>query len=77
MPGLSGLDLAVQLARDLPALKILYISSAIESIAMESLHRRSPESVLLKPFTVPELLLRVHTLCEEPSPPREGGVIGQ
>jgi len=59
MPGLSGLDLAAQLGRDLPGLKILYMSSAIESIAMESLFRRSPELVLLKPFTLEELIERV------------------
>jgi len=59
MPGLSGLDLAAQLGRDVPGLQILYMSSAIESIAMESLLRRSPERVLLKPFTLEELIERV------------------
>jgi CheY-like chemotaxis protein len=59
MPGISGLDLAVELAREAPGLKILYMSSATESIAMESLLRRSPERVLLKPFTLEELIARV------------------
>lgn len=59
MPGLNGLDLAAQLARDVPGLKILYMSSAIESIAMESLLRQAPEVVLLKPFTLEDLIARV------------------
>ena len=62
MPGLTGLDLAAQLSRDAPGLKILYMSSAVESIAMESLVRRSPEQVLLKPFTLDELIARVESL---------------
>lgn len=64
MPGLSGLDLALILARDKPDLKILYMSSAVESIAMESLLRRSPEKVLLKPFTLEELFQRVVSSLE-------------
>jgi CheY-like chemotaxis protein len=59
MPGVTGLDLAAQLGRDAPGLKILYMSSAIESIAMESLAQRSPELVLLKPFSLEDLLARV------------------
>jgi len=59
MPGLTGLDLAAQLAREAPGLKILYMSSAIESIVMESLILQSPELVLPKPFTVEELARRV------------------
>ncbi|MGC9947006.1 MAG: response regulator [Bryobacteraceae bacterium] len=62
MPGLTGLDLAAQLTRDVPSLKILYMSSAIESIAMESLLRKSPELVLLKPFTLEDLIERVVSL---------------
>jgi len=62
MPGLSGLDLAAQLARDVPCLKILYMSSAVESIAMESLLRRSPELVLLKPFTLEQLIEKVRSV---------------
>lgn len=62
MPGLTGLDLAAQLSREVPGLKILYVSSAVESIAMESLVRRSPELVLLKPFGIEELIERVSAL---------------
>ncbi|MGD0365373.1 MAG: response regulator [Bryobacteraceae bacterium] len=62
MPGLSGLDLAAQLNRDAPGIQILYMSSAGESIAMESLLRESPGHVLLKPFTVEDLIARVQSL---------------
>jgi CheY-like chemotaxis protein len=59
MPGVSGLDLAAILGRDYPNLKILYISGYIGSLAAEALARRSPERVLLKPFTEDALLARV------------------
>jgi CheY-like chemotaxis protein len=62
MPGLTGLDLAAQLNREAPSLKILYMSSAIESIVMESLLRQNPDLVLPKPFTVDELARRVVSL---------------
>lgn len=64
MPGLTGLDLAAQLTRDVPGLKILYMSSAVESIAMESLLRRSPDVVLFKPFSIEELTARVYALLQ-------------
>jgi CheY-like chemotaxis protein len=64
MPGGSGLDVAAQLRRDAPGMKILYMSSAMESIAMESLVRQSPESVLPKPFTLEQLVERVRFLLE-------------
>ena len=36
IPGLNGLDLAAQLGRQTPSLKILYISSAAESVAIQA-----------------------------------------
>jgi CheY-like chemotaxis protein len=59
LPGLNGLDLALQLERNFPALKTLYVSSAIESIGMASLLRHAPERVLLKPFTADQVAERV------------------
>ncbi len=64
MPGVSGLDLATDLAREYPNLKILYISGYIGSLAAEALSRRSPDRVLLKPFTEEELLSRVRMLLD-------------
>lgn len=62
MPGMSGLDLAAELGRQDPALKILYISGHGTSIAMESLRQQSADRVLLKPFNEQALLERVELL---------------
>jgi DNA-binding response OmpR family regulator len=62
MPGMSGLDLATDLDREFPELKILYISGYVDSIAADVLSRRSPDRVLLKPFGERALLDRVHLL---------------
>jgi len=59
MPGMSGLDLAAELERRRPGLKILYISGHGASIAMESILRQSADRVLLKPFTALDLVERV------------------
>lgn len=70
MPGMSGLDLATDLDREYPNLKILYISGYIGSLAAEAVARRTPDRVLLKPFTEEALLARVRMLLELP-PRRE------
>jgi CheY-like chemotaxis protein len=75
MPGVSGLDLAAILGRDYPNLKILYISGYIGSLAAEALARRSPERVLLKPFTEEALLTRVRMLLGA-APAVSGGRMG-
>ena len=62
MPGMSGLDLAAELNRRRPGLQILYISGFVTSIAMQAIADRSPEVVLLKPFTEPRLVGRVRNL---------------
>ena len=62
LPGPSGLDLASWLDRDFPNLPILYISGHVDSIAMECIAHRSPDCVLLKPFTSSQLLARVNLL---------------
>jgi len=64
MPGMSGLDLATDLLREYPELKILYISGYVGSLAADALARRSPDRVLLKPFTEETLLERVRMLLE-------------
>jgi len=66
MPGVSGLDLATDLSREYPGIKILYISGFVESIAMDVIARRSPQAVLLKPFTEQALLDRVRQFLETP-----------
>jgi len=62
MTGMSGLDLAAELIRLRPQVKILYISGYADSIAMETLGRISPETVLAKPFTSEALMGRVEQL---------------
>ena len=62
MPGMSGLDLAAELERLRPGIKILYTSGYGSSVAMESISHRSPDRVLLKPFDAAELVDRVSRL---------------
>ena len=67
MPGMSGLDLAAELERERPGMKILYISGYTSSVAIESISRRSPDRVLLKPFDPRDLVARVSHLLEPDS----------
>jgi two-component system, cell cycle sensor histidine kinase and response regulator CckA len=70
MPGISGLDVAAELERQRPGMNILYISGHASSVAMESIGRRSPERVLIKPFDAAELIDRVtHLLNADASAP--------
>jgi len=62
MPGISGLDMASELNREHPGLKILYISGYVGSVAMEVITRSSPESLLAKPFTMNTLVERVRAM---------------
>ena len=65
MPGMSGLDMAAVLIREHPAVKILYTSGNVNSVAMEVISRSSPEAVMAKPFTGEELIKRVQYLLEK------------
>lgn len=69
MPGMSGLDLASDIEREYPGLKILYISGFVGSLAADALARRTPDRVLLKPFTEEALLERVRTLLDNAPQP--------
>src|ERR1035437_3217381 len=68
MPGVTGLDLAAELSREQSYLRILYISGYVGSLAVDVIARRSPQVVLLKPFTERELVDRVNLLLAEASP---------
>ena len=70
MPGMSGLDVAAEIERHQPGTKILYISGFGSSVAMESIGRRFPDRVLIKPFDADQLMDRVAVLLkpEEPQP---------
>ncbi|HUB83460.1 MAG TPA: response regulator [Bryobacteraceae bacterium] len=79
MPGVSGLDLAGDLDREFPNLKILYISGFVGSLAAQALVHRTPDRVLLKPFSDQELLERVRKLIGVPLPEAQtsrGGTLG-
>ena len=62
LPGKSGLDLAAELERRRPGFRILYMSGLGDSIAMESIARRAPDIVLIKPFSEEMLIQRVAAL---------------
>jgi two-component system, cell cycle sensor histidine kinase and response regulator CckA len=64
MPGMSGLDVAAELERHRPGMKILYMSGHASSVAIESISRRSPDRVLIKPFDAGELIDRVTRLLD-------------
>ena len=68
MPGLSGLDVAAEIERHQPGTKILYISGYASSVAMESISRRSPDRVLIKPFDAAQLIERVALLLRPEQP---------
>jgi CheY-like chemotaxis protein len=59
MPTMSGLDVAAEIERQRPELKILYLSAQAGTIAMDCIERRSPSLLLMKPFTERSLLERV------------------
>jgi hypothetical protein len=66
LPDMNGFDVAAELGREYPDMKILYISGYVDSMAMQGAARVSPGVVLFKPFTKRMLLDRVHMLLEMP-----------
>ena len=62
MPKMSGLDVAAELTRQHPDLKILYLTANAGCIAIDCIRRRAPEHLLLKPFTERSLVDRVQGL---------------
>ncbi len=66
MPSTSGLDLAAELGRQRPGLKILYTSGYIDTVAMKCIAHQQPELVLSKPFSQSQLIARVENLMANP-----------
>jgi DNA-binding response OmpR family regulator len=62
MPGINGLDLANQISIERPSTEVLYISDLDKSVAVESIAKEKPESMLARPFTAGQLLSRVRRL---------------
>ncbi|HLH15820.1 MAG TPA: response regulator [Bryobacteraceae bacterium] len=68
----SGLDFANELLLERPSTPILYISGFADSLAVESIQRRTPDSILLKPFTASAFLDRVQRLMPSAAKNGEG-----
>ena len=62
MPGLGGLDVANEFAVHRPETRVLYISGRVDSIAMQSIVEKQPQSVLAKPFTARDVVERVRRM---------------
>jgi ActR/RegA family two-component response regulator len=65
MPGLSGGDLALQLANDRPDMRVLYTSGYAEDITMRSGVRRGLP-LLAKPFVAGDIVRRVRETLDGP-----------
>ena len=70
MPNMGGLDFANELAIARPQIPILYISGYSDSVAVESITRHTPQSVLTKPFAPQQLINRVQELLAQPDAAR-------
>jgi two-component system, cell cycle sensor histidine kinase and response regulator CckA len=64
VPAADGLDLAAELVRQCPRLKVLYLSGYASSIAVAGINSRSPEAILIKPFTGRMLVEHVAILLQ-------------
>ena len=77
MPGMSGLDVAAEIERQQSGTTILYVTAHASSVAIDSISRRTPDHVLLKPFDAADLIDRVAQLLQpqgpQPSPVPDGG----
>jgi DNA-binding response OmpR family regulator len=65
--GTHGLDLAAEMGLDYRATPILYISGHIDTLAVQAIGWRSPESLLIKPFHESMLIDRVRRLLDLPA----------
>jgi CheY-like chemotaxis protein len=66
MHGLSGHDLAVELARRRPSLRVLYVSGYAENTIVHHGVLDADVAFLAKPFTPTALLRKVHEVLRQP-----------
>ena len=66
MPGMSGIELARQLAQDRPDIRILYLSGYTDDLVERQGALRPGRGFLQKPFTPDTLLHRVRELLDAP-----------
>jgi two-component system cell cycle sensor histidine kinase/response regulator CckA len=71
MPGLSGRDLALQLAADRPEMRVLYTSGYVEAITMRAGLERGM-TLLAKPFLPNDLVQRVRETLDSTAHPSFG-----
>ncbi len=67
MPGMSGIELGVELRRRRPGTRILFLSGYVENLAAIRGPFESGTDFLAKPFTASDLLGRVRRLLDERS----------
>jgi PAS domain S-box-containing protein len=68
MPGMNGRELAVQVSRARPEMKVLYMSGYTENAIGHNGTLDSGIVLLQKPFTLPDLKAKVRELLDAPTP---------
>ncbi len=68
MPGMSGIDLVRRLGARGPPVRALYMSGYSEEPSLRSCEIDEGEGLLVKPFTVDQLLRRVRECLDRPAP---------
>ncbi len=68
MPGMNGRDLATQISRARPGIKVLYMSGYTENAIGHNGTLDSGIVLLQKPFTLPDLKAKVRELLDAPLP---------
>jgi CheY-like chemotaxis protein len=68
MPGMNGRDLAVQISRARPEIRVLYMSGYTENAIGHNGTLDSGIVLLQKPFTLPDLKAKVREMLDTPLP---------
>ena len=66
MPGLSGPDVAEQLRRKHPRMRVLFLSGYASHTALPEKVLAEPAAFLQKPFTIEALMAKVRERLTEP-----------
>jgi DNA-binding NtrC family response regulator len=69
MPGMSGRDLAQQLARERPAMRVLYTSGYPDTAGLTGEVEQASVAYLSKPYTPEELARKVREVLDGPPSP--------
>lgn len=83
LPDGNGLEVLREARRRNAAVKVLLLTGSQTAVTAETAAREGAEALILKPFTLAELLARVHAalgplgcarLVPQPAPPRRSGL---